>query len=52
MQNQRHEADRRVRLYPVGQAVVDRADFQFGFEHLEAPLDIGERLIAGHDLRR
>ena len=52
MQDQRHEADRRVRADPLGQTVIHRADLDLGLEHLETALDIGERFVAlNHVLR-
>ena len=46
VQYQRHEADRRMRADPLGQAVIRRANLDLGLEHLEAALDVGERLVA------
>jgi hypothetical protein len=35
-----------VRLDAVGQAVIDRGDFDLGLEHPEAPLDVGQGIAA------
>jgi len=51
MQDQRHEADRGVGADALGQAVIDRPDLDFGFQHLETALDVGERLVARDDVR-
>ena len=53
VQNQRHEANRCVRPDALGQAVVHRANLNFGLEHPKAPLNVGQRLVAlQHLLRR
>ena len=40
MQDQRHETDRGVGADALGQTVIDGADLDFGFEHLEPALDV------------
>ena len=42
VQDQRHEADRRMGPYALWQAVVDRANLQFRLQDLEAALNIGQ----------
>ncbi len=50
VQDQRHEADAGVGLDALGQTVEDGGDLDLGLEYLEAPLDIGQGLVALHDL--
>ncbi|CAI10630.1 hypothetical protein p2A211 (plasmid) [Aromatoleum aromaticum EbN1] len=50
VQDQRHEADRGVCADAFGQPVIDRPNLDLGFEHLEAALDVGERLVARDDV--
>ena len=52
MQDQRHEADRRVRTNPLGYAVIHRTDLDLGLEHLEIALDVGERFVALYHVLR
>ncbi len=52
VQDQRHEADRRMRANPLGQAVIHRANLDLGLEHIEPMCHVGERLVAlDHVLR-
>ena len=46
------EADERMRADAVWQSVVDRGNFNLGFENAEPPLDISKRSIACNDLFR
>ena len=43
------ETDGAVCQEPLWQTVVDRGDGDVLLEHLEAPLDVGQRLVAGDD---
>lgn len=52
VQDQRHEADARVRLDALGQAVEDRGNVDLRLQHLEAAPDVGQRLVAVHHLDR
>ena len=52
IEDQGDETDAGMRSDALGQAVIDRADLDFGLEHTEAALDVGQRLVAGDDLGR
>jgi len=52
VKDQPHEADRRMRANPLGQAVIHRANLDLGLEHLEPALDVGERLVARNHVLR
>jgi hypothetical protein len=46
VQNQRHEADRRMRPDALGQAVVKRSNLDLGLVHPKDPLNVGQRIAA------
>lgn len=50
VEDEGEEADAGVSPDVAGQAVEDGADLDFGLEHAEAALDVGEGLVAGDDL--
>ncbi len=50
IENERQEADQGVSSDEIGKAVIDGGDLQIALEHPEAALDVGEILVAGHDL--
>ncbi len=52
VQDQRDEAQAGVGLDALGPAVEHRGDLDLGLEHLEATLDVGQRLVAPHHLGR
>jgi hypothetical protein len=52
VQNQRHKANTGVSANALRQSVIDRRNLNLGFEHPKAPLDVGQALVALHDLGR
>ena len=52
IEQQRQEADQGMRPDAVGQAMEDRCDFDLGLQNPESPFDVGQRLVARHDLGR
>ena len=50
VEQQRQEADQGMRPDAVGQAMEDRCDFDLGLQNPESPFDVGQRLLARHDL--
>jgi len=52
IQDQRHEAQARVGADPIRQAVKHRRNLDLGFQHPEAALDVGKRLVALDDRSR
>jgi len=50
VQHQRHEADAGVRADALGQPVEHRRNLDLGLQHMEATLDVGQALVARHDL--
>ena len=46
VEHESEEADQGVGANTVGQPLVDRGDLDVGFQHPEAALDVGQRLVA------
>jgi hypothetical protein len=52
IEQQRQEADQGMRPDAIRQAMEDRRDLDLGFQDTESPFDVGQRLVARHDLGR
>jgi hypothetical protein len=50
IQDQRQKADARVAADALGQPMQHRGDLDLGLQDLEAALDVGQALVAHHDL--